>query len=176
MKTSDAFMFFRQSRHGVRQLKVSDLFIWSQRFFVCFFLNHWQVRSFSPFRTWFCLMWMKTLYSYILVKFNFAVIGPLGLDADICPMRFPLSRLCTLSRVIQISKSKSSMINMMMSWPSLALFWPRAYWTQVNVFKSSRFIYLFKLNLMKYLFWLYDKVEIESETNYFWKKFGICSS
>ena len=77
-----------------------------------FFLNHWQVRSFSPFRTWFCLMWMKTLYSYILVKFNFAVIGPLGLDADICPMRFPLSRLCTLSRVIQISKSKSSMINM----------------------------------------------------------------
>lgn len=41
---------------------------------------------------------------------------------------------------------KSSMINMMMSWPSLALFWPREYWMQVNVFKSSRFIYLFKLN------------------------------
>lgn len=44
---------------------------------------------------------------------------------------------------------KSSMINMMMSWPSLALFWPREYWMQVNDFKSSRFIYLFKLNLMK---------------------------
>lgn len=54
---------------------------------------------------------MKTLYSYILIKFNFAVIGPLGLDADICPVRFPLSRLYTLSRVIHISKSKSAMTN-----------------------------------------------------------------
>lgn len=45
---------------------------------------------------------------------------------------------------------KLSMINMMMSWPSLALFWHKAYWMQVNV-KSPRCIYLFKLNLMKYL-------------------------
>lgn len=44
---------------------------------------------------------------------------------------------------------KSSMINMMMSWPSLVLFWPREYWMQVNVFKSSRFIYLFTLSLIK---------------------------
>lgn len=91
----------------------------------------------------------------------------LGCNSFFCSFRWISSDSCI---------PKSSMINMMMSWPSLALFWPRAYWTQVNVFKSSRFIYLFKLNLMKYLFWLYDKVEIESETNYFWKKFGICSS
>ena len=113
-KTRVAFMFFSLSHHSVHQLKFSDLFTWSQRFFCLFVFvfNHWQVRSFSPFRTWFCSIWMKTLCSYTLVKFNFAVIGPLGLDADICPMRFPLSGLCTLSRVIQISKSKSSMINM----------------------------------------------------------------
>lgn len=39
---------------------------------------------------------------------------------------------------------KSSTINMMMSWPSLALFWPKEYWMQVNVLKSSRLIYVFK--------------------------------
>nr|KAF6450943.1 proteasome 26S subunit, non-ATPase 1 [Molossus molossus] len=29
------------------------------------------------------------------------------------------------------------MINMMMSWPSLALFWPREYWMQVGIMSPS---------------------------------------
>lgn len=79
----------------------------------------------------------------------------LGCNSFFCSFRWISSDSCI---------PKSSMINMMMSWPSLALFWPRAYWTQVNVFKSSRFIYFFKFNEIFVLTiwqsrnWVWDKL------------------
>ena len=110
-KTSVAFMFFSLSHHSVHQLKFSDLFTWSQRFFffVFFFFLITDKSGLSPHSE---LGFVQSEWRLYIHIFNFAVIGPLGLDADICPMRFPLSGPCTLSRVIQISKSKSSMINM----------------------------------------------------------------